>query len=226
MKNSRWIYFSAFAIAVALVGIGGIRSFNQTVAQPAQIPEWLAAMQGKQNAVAWKRKEQPINAINSKFKLNLPSFSPDADWVVGVKPIKEGEKEKMYVGIVTWEDVADKEGKAKGLGFKTVSKIEDYPQESASFAAGEASFANILTDNQTLVIYLEAAPSTEIVVAQNGKEMVLNASEGSSVLFDGKKEIVKLEGPAFLLNEMHMKKLKKEAEKAGRSAKIERKDAQ
>src|SRR4051794_5839709 len=116
MKSSRWIYFFAFAVAVVLVGIAGSRSFNRTVAQPAPVPEWLAAMQGKQNAVAWKRKERPVNTINSKFNLNLPSFSPDVDWIVGIKPIKEGEREKMNVGIVTWEDAVDNEGKARGLG--------------------------------------------------------------------------------------------------------------
>jgi hypothetical protein len=181
-------------------------------------------MQGKQNAVAWKRKERPVNTINSKFNLNLPSFSPDVDWVVGIKPIKEGEREKMNVGIVTWEDAVDNEGKARGLGLKKVSNVEDYPEESASITLGEASFANILNDNQTLVIYLEVAPSTEVDVMQGGKKMILKASEGSSVVFDGEKELAKLDGPAFLLSEMHMRKLKKEAKKAGRNLKIAKKE--
>lgn len=224
MKIPKRIYLLAFAVAIALIGIIGSRSFNRIVAQPTYTPEWLTATQGKQNTVAWKRKERSVATINSKFKLNLPSFLPDADWIVGVKPVAEGEKEKMYVGIITWQDAIDKEGKGKGLGFKTVSKMEDYPEESIAVAYGEASFANILDSNQTLVIYLEVAPPSEIVVTQNGKEMVLKASEGSSVIFDGNKESVKLESPAFLLNEMQIKKLKKEVEKAGHAAKIKRKE--
>jgi hypothetical protein len=224
MNVSKWKYLLALAVVSVLVGIAGNHFLNQSVARTAQAPAQRSEMQDKQNAVAWKRTERPVRTVNSRFKLNLPVFPPDADWIVGVKPIKEGEKERMYVGIVTWEDAIDKEGKARGLGGKNVSKMEDYPQEAASFADGETSVANILADNQTLVIYLEVAPSTKIVVAQNGKESVLKASEGSAVIFDGKKESVKLEGPAFLLNEMHIKKLKKEAEKAGHSVKLERKE--
>jgi len=189
----------------------------------------MAQTQGKQNVIVWKHKNIPVNAVNSTFRLNLPFFSPDIDWIVGVRPIKEGEQEKMYACIVTWEDAIDKEG--KGLGFKNMSKIflnmskmEDYPQESAIFADGEASFANILNDNQTLVIYLQAAPSTDVIVSQNGKEEVLKLSEGGSIIFNGKKESAKFKDTSLLLTEIRIRKIQKEALKAGHIMKIERKD--
>jgi hypothetical protein len=226
MKSSKRVYLLALVVAVVLVVIVGSRFLYKTevVAHTVGIQAWQAEMQGKPNAVAWKHEERPITTVNSKFNLDLPPFSPDTDWVVGVKPVNEGEKERMYAGVVTWEDAIDKEGKAKGLGFKKVSKIEDYPQQAVSFLDGAASFANVLNGNQTLVIYLEVRPLTEIDVTQNGKAEVLKASEGSSIIFDGEKESVQITGPASLLNEMHIRKLKKEVDKAGHSMRIEAKE--
>lgn len=226
MKNSKKVYLFALVTIAVLLGVAGSRFLNRTevAAHPAGVPAWQAAMQSKPNAVAWKRKEIPVTTVNSKFNLNLPLFLPDTDWIIGVKPVQKGEREKMYACIVTWEDAVDREGKARGLGFKKTSKVEDYKQEWATFLDGEADFVNPLYSDQTLVIYLEIAPSTEVDVTQNGKQIILRASEGSSVIFDGEKELVKLDGPAALFNEMHMRKIQKEVTKAGYKVNITRKD--
>lgn len=213
MKSRKGKYLLALALAVVSLGIfvGGF--FRESAAQPTAVPLWVAAMRSKPNSVAWKRKEIPLNTINSRFRLNLPIFSPDNDWIVGIKPVKAGEIERMYVGLVTWDDVTNQNGKANGKEPKRISRIENYPEESSSVGDGQASFGNILDDNQTLVIYLEVRPLTEIDVAQNGNEVILKASEGASILFNGKKRSAPLEGPASFLNEVHRGKLRKAAGK-------------
>lgn len=125
----------------------------------------------------------------------------------------------MLAGIFTWQDAIDKEGKAKGKGFKKVSEMHDYPSHAATFVDGMATFTDVLKENQTLEIYVEVASSAEVIVIQDGKECLLKASEGSSIVFDGEKESVQLQGPASLSSALSVKKIKKEVEKANQISK-------
>ncbi len=200
MSNSRRIsIFVVFAVAVLLAGFATARYFNTTEAQTAK------------TEVAWKHNERPLKTVDSKFKVNLPNFSQDTDWIAAVKPIKEGEKEKMYVGVFTWEDVENES--AKNQGFKRLSRMEDYSQESASFADGESTLAASINSNQTLVIYMEVAPSTQTIFNENGKETSLNTSEGSFLIFDGKIEKMPIENISTLMAQANVKKLRKEISK-------------
>jgi len=215
MRSFQRKYIFTLSIAAVLLGTVGGLLFHRVTTQARQIPLWLGAVQGKPHAVAWQHREIPLSTVNSSFRLNLPNFSPDVDWIVGVKPVDQGAREKMYLGIVSWEDAIDAAGKGKGLGLKRVSNIVDYPLESASVGAGVASFSNILKDDQTLVVYLEVAPLTRVELGQNGTDMVLPGSEGGSIVFDGQRESVSFEGPASFLNEMNLRKLRKESRKNG-----------
>lgn len=215
MRSPRRKYLIALALAAALVAVVGGLVFHRIAVQARQSPQLLTATQSKTHVVAWERTEIPVNPVNSRFRLSLPAFSADTDWVVGVRPIKKGESEKMSAGVVTWEDAADKGSKVRGMGMKRVSSIESYPQTSASVVPGVATFSNTLKSDQTLVIYLEVTPSTMIELGQNGNEMVLKASEGASIVFDGIKERETFDSPASFLSEVHVRKLRKEAKISG-----------
>src|SRR5882757_7692159 len=58
---------------------------------------------GKSQPVVWKRVEQPVKSVDSNFRLDLSTLMTGTNYIIGVKPAKDGEKEKMYTGIVTWE---------------------------------------------------------------------------------------------------------------------------
>lgn len=200
MSNLRRIsIFVVFAVAVILSGFATARYFNTTEAQTTK------------TEVAWKHSERPLKTVDSKFKVNLPNLSQDTDWIAAVKPIKEGEKEKMCIGVFTWEDVENES--AKKQGFKRLSRMEDYPQESASFVDGESTLSTSINPNQTLVIYMEVAPSTQTIFNENGKETSLNASEGSFLIFDGKTERMPIENISTLIAQANVKKLRKEISK-------------
>jgi len=64
----------------------------------------------------------------------------------------------------------------------------------------------VLRTRQTLVIYIEVAPATHLMLNKADGEMSLNSSEGSFVVFNGKREAAKIDGPSALLNELHKRK--------------------
>lgn len=208
-------YLFALSIAAVLLGTLGGLLFHRVTTHAHQIPLWLGAVQGKPHAVAWQRREIPFNTVNSSFRLDLPSFSADMDWVVGIRPVQQGERERMFMGIVSWEDASDATGKGKELGLKRVSNIVDYPLESARVGHGSATVSNILKDDQTLVVYLEVAPLTRVELKQNGNDIVLKGSDGGYIVFDGQKEPSLFDGPAAFLNETQLRKLRKESAKSG-----------
>jgi len=163
---------------------------------------------GKSQPVVWKRVEQPVKSVDSNFRLDLSTLMTGTNYIIGVKPAKDGEKEKMYTGIVTWES------NEKIKGFLRTSSIENYPEEAESFSEGKISFNNRLAANQTLVIYVEVAPATRLTVNAES-EMTLDSSGGSFVIFDGKKDEAKIDGPGSLLNELQIRKVTQEMTKDG-----------
>lgn len=185
----------AFAAVALLWGLAPTRTLNATASTNGRVE------------VAWKHTERAVKTVDSTFKINLPNISQGGDWLVGVKPIKAGEKERMYVGVFTWEAV--KQGGAAKT-FKRLSQMEDYPQELLSLGNGSATLDGSVSSDETLVIYMEVAPSTQTIFNANGKERALNASEGSYLLFDGEVEKTLIEHTGSLIARANSKKLKKE----------------
>lgn len=202
MKNSKRNSIFAICMAVILVfGFATARYFNTTEAQSAK------------KEIAWKHKEKPLKKANSKFKLKLPIFSENADWLVAVKPIAPGEKEKMYIGVFTY---SEEEGtKAKEMGFKELSQIEDYQQDLVKSVDGEDSLTGLINPDQTLVVYLEVDPSTKTVFEQNGKEFSVDASEGSYFIYNGTVEKAEVKSTASLIVKANLKQAEKDLAKRG-----------
>ena len=198
----KFIFFAVCAVIVLAFGFATARYFNASEAQSAR------------NEVLWQHSEIPLKTANSEFKINLPSFSQESDWLVAVKPVGAGEKEKMYIGVFTWED--EKSESARRQGFKRLSKMEDYPQSQAEFVAGGANLTTPINSRQTLVIYMEISPSTNAIFNENGEFFSLNASDGDSyVLFDGKIEKAQIQHTGSLIATVNVKKLRKEISKHG-----------
>ncbi|HEV7644675.1 MAG TPA: hypothetical protein VGO50_12080 [Pyrinomonadaceae bacterium] len=182
------LFAAAFAITIA--SLVSINTFSQTSksADTGNAP------------VVWNRVELPVKPVDSGFRLDIPAFNSGADYIIGVKPVTDGEKEKMYAGIVTWEE----DQKIKGL--LHVSKMENYPVEAGRFPEGKAAFDDVLGARQTLIIYLEVAPATHLMLDKADSGMALNSSDGSFVVFNGKREAAKIDKPSALLNELHKRK--------------------
>jgi hypothetical protein len=212
MKTNRRVYslatlfIAAFAITIA--SLVSFNTFSQTSkgADTGNIP------------VVWNRVELPVKPIDSSFRIDMPSFNSGADYIIGVKPIKEGEKERMFAGIVTWET------NEKMKGFIKTASIENYPAEAGGFTEGKAAFNDVLRTGQTLVIYMEVASTTRLTVNKAEGEMPLRSSDRSFVVFEGKREATNIDGPSALLNELHGRKMQQELIKNGVKMSLNRKE--
>lgn len=203
MRNLKSNIFVVSAVALLMLGFATAYFLNTTEAQSS-------GKQTPRKETAWRPVEIPLKTDGSQLRLNLSSFSQETDSIVGVKSIREDEKEKMLAGVITWGEVNEK---VKGLVI--ISKVDNYPQESANFVDEEMRFANVLNNNQTLMVYLELKPSTQLKLNQAGEELALDASNGSYVVFDGKREPANIKDAAFLLTEAQLRKVRKEAAKVG-----------
>lgn len=194
MRSTKFFICAVGVALVVLTGFATSRFFTVSEAQTAK------------KETAWQHAEIPLLPVNSKFRLNLPEFQA-SDWIVGVKPVKEGEKERMHVGIFTWAD-ADGES-AKKMGFIQLVKMEDYPQTAARFGSGEATLLTPLASNQTLVVYMEVNPSTQTIFQANGKEYSSPSADSSFIMFNGEIEKAQIENVATLMGVTNVKILKK-----------------
>jgi hypothetical protein len=183
------LFLAAFVITIA-----SLVSFN-TFSQTSK-----SADTGHATMAVWNRVELPVKPVDSTFRIDIPAFNSGGDYIIGVKSIKDGEKEKMYAGIVTWEE----DQKIKGLFH--VSNMENYPVEAGEFPEGKTAFADVLRTRQTLVIYMEVAPATHLMLNKADGEMELDLSDGSFIVFNGKKEAAKIDKPSALLGQLHMRK--------------------
>lgn len=181
----------AAIVAITIASLVSINTFSQTSKN---------ADTGHAPAAVWNRIELPVKPVDSNFRIDIPAFSSGADYIIGVKPINDTEKEKMYAGIITWEE------DQKIKGFFHISNMENYPVEAGGFPEGKAAFNDVLRTRQTLVIYLEVAPAMRLTVSKADGEMSLNSSEGSFVVFNGKREAAKIDKPSALLGQLHMRK--------------------
>ncbi len=191
------LFATAFAITIA--SLVSINTFSQTT----------KGIDTGHAPVVWNRVELPVKPVDSGFRIDIPVFSSGADYIIGVKPVKDGEKEKMYAGIVTWEE----DQKIQGLFH--VSNMENYPVEAGGFPEGKAAFNDVLGARQTLVIYIEVAPATRLTLNKADGEMELSLSEESFIVFNGKREAVKIDKPSTLLGQLHMRKAAEGINKSG-----------
>lgn len=138
--------------------------------------------QTSSDAVGWRLSQMPLKTADLRFRINLPPFPDDADWIAGVKPAQEDEAEKISIGVISWEN-RDEENSLKRL-----SKIEDYPMTQSLLTEGRATLNAPVGSNQTLVIYMEISPSTQTIFNTREGEISSNFSNGSYVVFNGKVE--------------------------------------
>lgn len=203
MKYLRKSIFIVSAVSVLILGFATAYFFNNTEAQTlGETPS--------RKETSWRPAEIPLVATNSRVKLDLSAFPQTDDTIIGVKPVGENEREKMFAGVITWGALNE-----KVRGLVGVAKIDNYPQESAKFINEEIQFGNVLNKNQTLMIYLELKPSTRLGLNQAGESIVAEPSNESYTIFNGKRESANIKDRAFLITEMQMRKMRKEATAAG-----------
>ena len=211
MKKRNIMYLLASLTVVAIsVGITISQLLFPVGAQPDKTPTIQNTSGIENKPVAWHRKKLPLNLSNSVLEIDTTSFSSDKDWILGGRVIgKEGE-EKLYAGIVTWEESSE-----KMKGFLRVSKIDNFPIDSIDFKNENVKLHDILEKNQSLIVYMEKKEETQLFLKHNGLKRELDFSGGSFSIFDGNRSSTKIEGPSSLLNELHIRKLRKELLKSG-----------
>jgi hypothetical protein len=200
-KYLTWIAIATSLVTVVVVAVFFVGGFNKTEAQTFFPKDSKGAV--------WNRKEIPIQTFNSKLSLELPNSLAKEDYVVGIKPIEKGQKEKVFAGLITWEETDNKN--LKKMGFRKIASIEDYADKFNSL--GEKLSLSDDRTNGTLIIYLELPLGTELNLQQGGNQTLTISEKESFVVFDGIKSSAQIEGPSTLIRELeikHMQKVTKE----------------
>lgn len=199
MKKN-WLYFLGSGLVLVLcLGVTSTLFFNKTEAQNTRSEK------------VWKKTDHPLKSINSQFRLNLSSISESSDWVIGIKPIQGSGNEKMYVGIVTWG--IDSNDINKKFKIEKIINLEDYPLNDSDLrngvVEGVINLSKEIKGNQTLVIYLEVAPSVETFINKQGSELSSKVTDNSFAIFNGKEETFKVENVSSLISFISAKKADK-----------------
>ena len=213
-KNLSFL-LAGFTVVAVSVGITISQFFSPIGAQSEEksIPQDLIV--GDEKPVVWQRKEIPLNLSGSILNIDLNAVSPEKDWILGVKTVGDDGTQKMYAGIVTWEESSE-----KMKGFLRASKIDNFPQNNLDLQLGKTKVSDAWGTNQTLVLYVEKKATTQLIFEQNVLSQVLAGSEKSFSVYNGVKSSVKIDGPGSLLNNLHIRKVRKELEKSGASVTV------
>jgi hypothetical protein len=197
---------AVFAVSLCLVlllaGFIAVQISTSTLAQNAE------SKLNKTDGVSWKPNKKTINASNSKIKLNiLEKLANHKETVFAVKPIKNGEQETVSVGMVSWELLPDKAGE---MGFKKISKITDYTDQLSDISMGSVEIDdknNLVSENETLVVYLNLSPQTEVSLWKGTDKILSSFPEDGFIFQNGVKKANRLKGLYEVINQLQTEKL-------------------
>jgi hypothetical protein len=165
----------------------------------------------------WTPVRTEVSSEKSHLLLDLPDLAPDADWIVGVQPVENGEKESISVGLVSWEDSSRNPALAgKPFNFKVISQVTDYPADKIQVSGGRVSLTGLdhfNADSGSLMVYLKVSPGTKVVVRRGGREFVKDSADEGLIVHNGTPNRVPVKGIHSLVGRLVRSKV---APSAGR----------
>lgn len=197
---------AAFAVSLCLIVLlaGFVAMQIPTHTQAQTVNE----NSGKTDEHSWKPNKKTIKSSNSKFKLNvLKKLAKHTDTVFAVRPVKAGEPESVSIGAVSWESLS---GKAGEMGFKKISKMTDYTEKLVNISADSIEVDdanNLIGENDTLVVYLNLSPQTEVSMWKGTDKLLSALPENGFIFQNGVKKANRLTALYEVINQLQTDKL-------------------
>lgn len=199
MRKTSKIWFFGAVIFGMVAGIAIIFGINQTTKETsAQTTETVKNDEKSVNK--WKPESFLIQTSNSTFTLNLPENLKQNDLAIGIKIIKDGEKESVKVVRLFWSENKGYEQ----VQPSRVSKIEDYPVEAVSLVDGSMTLGETIADlnkdtvGEGTVIWIEKFEKTQVSI-KHGEKLLLADGKNNLLVQGEESNESKLDNMAYLL---------------------------
>ena len=192
MKSFRLIL--GLSVLIVMVVIVSLVISNEALSQ-TNLPQNNVA--GRGDGIAWKQKRIPISSREDRLNLHLPNLSRDPNWIVGVSPIKSGEKEEIAIGVVDWASL----NKKNRPGAMKIAKVFDYESSAINVSFGQIIIKDVnefRESGQSLVVFIKSSPSTLINIFQQDNFLGSKRTDKGFVvqnnlpIFEGENSVSKL----------------------------------
>jgi hypothetical protein len=202
MRKTTSMWFFGAIVLGMIAGIAIIFGVNQTTNETsAQTVEKTDSRAKDDKSVnKWKPESFPIQTSNSTFTLNLPENLKQNDLAIGIKVIKDGEKESVKVVRLFWSENKGYEQ----VQPSHVSKVEDYPVEAVSLVDGSMTLGETVSGlskdivGEGVVIWIEKSEKTQLSIKQGGK-LFLSDGKNNLLLQGEESNESRLDNMAYLL---------------------------
>lgn len=210
MKTSRLLLTAMLLIFVIGIGVAATKFVKKS--PPSQT---------RDNGMVWKPKQHPLNLTTKNIEVNVTNLSDKSDWVVSAVPLKSNETPSAVIGIAHWGE-AGRRGKQI---LERIIRIDEYTGDLASLASGNINLdgQKIADDSsQTLIVYLQIAPNTNVRLVQGDKTTDLltasfNPTQQSATVRNNQPFILPVNNRGDLLLNLQAARLTQTLQNAGYS---------